>query len=260
LRILITNDDGIDSPGLQALQSVASRFGEPVVVAPDVDRSGVSQAITLTRPLRVRRRRRPGLPPGDWFAVEGGTPTDCVYLGLHHVLAGELPDLVLSGINPGPNLGWDVLYSGTAAGAREGVLQGVPSVAFSLVSGGKGYPFDDILDWVERVVQMTIQEPPPELSFYNVNLPNPLVGPIRGIRSTRLGHRYYSKEVVARTDPRGAEYLWIGGRDVYMPDIPGSDCNAIRDGLVSVTPLNCDATCTNALRQMTDWNVESDHD
>jgi 5'-nucleotidase len=249
VRILITNDDGISNPGLSCLERVAGQFGNTVVVAPDRDRSGVGQAISLTRPLRVSKQAG----PTERYSVEGGTPTDCVYLGLHHVLAGKLPDLVLSGINPGPNLGWDVLYSGTAAGAREGVLQEVPAVAFSLVPGGKGYPFDQIEEHVAAVIQAVLDNPAPALTFYNVNIPNPLVGPIHGMRATRLGHRYYSKEVVSRTDPRGGEYLWIGGKDVYMPDIPGSDCNAIRDGYVSITPLACDSTDTNALRGLPEW-------
>ncbi|MFT7624232.1 MAG: 5'-nucleotidase, partial [Myxococcota bacterium] len=212
LRILITNDDGIHNPGLAALEKAAASFGEVWTVAPDRDRSGVSQTITLAQPLRIQThgQRR--------FAVEGGTPTDCVYLALQHVMKDAPPDLVLSGINPGPNLGWDVLYSGTAAGAREAVLQGVPGLALSLVSGGRGYPFDEILEHVATLIQLTIDTPPPPFSFYNANLPNPRVGPIHGVRTTTLGHRFYSKEVVVRQDPRGREYLWIGGHNVSMPD------------------------------------------
>ena len=253
VRILISNDDGISNPGIEVLEKVASQFGETVVVAPDRDRSGVSQAITLSRPLRARPV--PG-GPGERYAVVGGTPTDCVYLGLHHVLKGKLPDLVLSGVNPGPNLGWDVLYSGTAAAAREAVLQGVPGVAFSLVAGGPDLPFDEIEGWLHRLIERVIQRPPPEHTFYNVNFPNPRKGPITGARMTRLGHRYYSKEVVVRTDPRGGEYLWIGGRDVFMPDIPGSDCNAIREGVISVTPIHCDCTDDRTLHESEHWSID----
>lgn len=249
MRILITNDDGIDNEGLRALEETASSHGEVWVVAPDRDRSGISHAITLSRPLRIREvgARR--------FACDGGTPTDCVYLALHHVMKSCKPDLVLSGINPGPNLGWDVLYSGTAAGAREAVLQGIPALAVSLVSGGRGYPFHEIGDHVDGLVRRFIESPPPEFVFYNANLPNPRVGPIRGVRATTLGHRFYSKEVVVREDPRGREYLWIGGASVHMPDMPGSDCNAIRDGWISVTPVACDAT--TAIDGMAVWNQEA---
>lgn len=251
MRILITNDDGVDNRGVHVLQDVAREFGDPIIVAPDRDRSGIGHAITLTRPLRVRQ-----LGPDRW-AVESGTPTDCVYLALHHILADAKPALVLSGINPGPNLGWDVHYSGTAAGAREGVLQGVPAISFSLVSGGRGYPFEGVAPWVRAVIRRALVDPPPELTFYNVNFPNPRVGAIRGIRTTHLGRRYYAKEVLVREDPRGREYLWIGGGDVYMPDMPGSDCNAIKDGYVSVTPLACDATSRPAMAAIEDWSEVS---
>ncbi|HIN84882.1 MAG TPA: 5'/3'-nucleotidase SurE [Myxococcales bacterium] len=138
VRILITNDDGLRSPGIHALHEVAQNYGDAIIVAPDRDRSGVSAAITLSEPLRVREVGRP-----DIYEVVSGTPTDCVYVGINHVLRDNPPDLVLSGINPGPNLGWDVLYSGTVAGAREGVLQGLPAAAFSLMPGPE-MPYDEI--------------------------------------------------------------------------------------------------------------------
>ncbi len=236
MRLLLTNDDGIHAEGLAALERLASEFGEVTTVAPDRDRSAIGQAISLTRPLRLKRHaeRR--------WALDGGTPTDCVYVGLHHVLAGELPDLVLSGINPGPNLGWDVLYSGTVAAAREAVLQGVPGIAFSMLGSSQGFPYEEAFEVIRQAIRLAIECPPPEHTFLNVNLPNPRIGPIHGLEATCLGHRYYSKEVEVRRDPRGGEYLWIGGRDVFMPDIPGSDCNAVRAGWASVTALGCDST------------------
>lgn len=250
MRILITNDDGLHNDGLEMLHTIASGFGDTTVVAPDRDKSGVGQAITLTRPLRVKHYSR------HRHAILDGTPTDCVYLALNHLMRDARPDLVLSGINPGPNLGWDILYSGTVAGAREAVLQGIPAVALSLVSGGKGYPFGEVAGVVKRVIQLAIAQPPPRLTLYNVNIPNPRVGPLRGIRPTRLGERYYSKEVVVRTDPRGHEYLWIGGDNVAMPDMPGSDCNAIKAGYVSITPLKCDVTNYEHEAQMTRFDEE----
>ncbi len=255
MRILITNDDGITAEGLAVLQSVALEFGEATVVAPDRDRSGIGQAISLTRPLRLRKVLD---MPGPAYSVEGGTPTDCVYVGLHSVLAGSLPDLVLSGVNPGPNLGWDVLYSGTAAGAREAVLQGVPGVAFSLLtSSGKPFLFGEAIPWIRKVIATAIRTALPPHTFLNVNIPNPHLGPIQGVRATRLGLRYYSKEIDIRTDPRGGEYLWIGGRDVFMPDVPGSDCNAVREGWVSVTALGCDSTDTTTQAVLAERLAES---
>jgi 5'-nucleotidase len=166
------------------------------------------------------------------------------------------PDLVLSGINPGPNLGWDVLYSGTVAGAREGVLQGVPGVAFSLMPGSE-MPFDEITPWVSQVIERMLAAPLEPFVCLNVNIPNPRKGPLKGMRATQLGQRFYSKDMSVRNDPRGKEYLWIGGSDVHMPDIPGSDCNAIREGLISVTPLTCNMTCRESLDLMGDWSANS---
>lgn len=230
--LLLTNDDGIHAPGLEALARAAERFGEVRVVAPDTERSGVSHAITLYKPLRLREIR-----PG-WTACDG-TPTDCVYLALHHL--GIKPDLVLSGINPGPNLGHDVLYSGTVAGALEGAHWGVPSIAISHCSSKEAEmprlerPIADLLPTLMAIARRT-------RGTVNVNLPPIDRQPWKGMVATRLGQRFYSNEVIARNDPRGRHYFWIGGAEVTMPDISGSDCNAIRDGFVSVTPLGDDLT------------------
>ncbi len=250
MKILITNDDGIHSEGLSVLAEVAGAFGDVVIVAPDRDQSGVSHAITLARPLRLQERGRAR------FALEGGTPADCIYVGVQHVLKDDRPDLVLSGINPGPNLGWDVLYSGTVAAAREAVLKGVPGLALSLISGGEGYPFGEIKPYVAAAIRHVLAHPLPEFMYYNCNIPNPRVGPVKGLRGATLGKRFYSNEILVRHDPRGREYLWIGGSDVHMPDVPGSDCNAIKQGWVSMTPLLCDSTCPTTAADMTAWTQE----
>lgn len=232
MRILLTNDDGIHALGLQVLARVAAQLGEVWVVAPDTERSGVSHAITLFKPLRLRE-----IQP-RWFACDG-TPTDCVYLALHEL--GVQPDLVLSGVNPGPNLAHDVLYSGTVAGALEGSHWQVPSVAISHCSSQE----DEIAllepllpGLLTRLVAMARATG----RTLNVNLPPVSRAPYRGIQATRMGQRFYSNEVIARNDPRGRMYYWIGGARVTMPDIEGSDCNAIRDNFVSVTPLGDDLT------------------
>ncbi len=238
MRILITNDDGIHAPGIAILARVASRLGDVTVVAPDTERSGSSHAITLFRPLRLR-------PAGEnWYACDG-TPTDCVYLALNQLEVK--PDIVLSGVNPGPNLAHDVLYSGTVAGALEGAHWGVPAVALSHCSGNEellGELEAKLLpDLLDRVIPTAI-----ELKMaLNVNIPPADRAPFGGLRVTRLGERYYSNEVYERNDPRGRMYYWIGGSRVTMPDIEGSDCNAIKERFVSVTPLADDLTRSSAM-------------
>ena len=236
MRILITNDDGIHAPGIAILARVALQLagpdGEVHVVAPDTERSGVSHAITLYRPLRLREVE------ARWWACDG-TPTDCVYLALNQMKLQ--PDIVLSGVNPGPNLGHDVLYSGTVAGAMEGAHWGVPSLAISHCSTRESeLPLvEPLLADILRPVIVAAQKLGGAL---NVNLPSASDGAYLGTVVTAIGHRYYSKEVHARNDPRGRLYYWIGGADVTMPDIAGSDCNAVRDRFVSVTPLGDDLT------------------
>ncbi len=236
MRILITNDDGIHAPGIELLarvaQQLAGETGEVHIVAPDTERSGVSHAITLYRPLRLRQVKP------FWWACDG-TPTDCVYLAINQMKLE--PDLVLSGVNPGPNLGHDVLYSGTVAGALEGAHWGVPSLAISHCSSRESELalVEPLLADLLRPLIVAAESLGGAL---NVNLPPVADGPYLGTVVTAIGHRYYSNEVHARNDPRGRLYYWIGGAHVTMPDVPGSDCNAIRDRLVSVTPLGDDLT------------------
>ena len=256
MRILVTNDDGYRSAGIELMADVAAKFGEVTVVAPDTDCSGISQAITLSRPLRLVP-----LPGEGRYVVIGGTPADCTYLGIHHLMGSSPPDLVLSGVNPGPNLSWDVLYSGTTGAARVAVLQGFPAMAVSLMPAPGGYPFHAISEWVERCVERALSTPPFPRVYFNVNIPNPLQGPIRGIRAAKLGERSYSREIDVRHDPRGKEYLWIGGREVLMGNTPGSDCAAVNDRYVSVTPVGCDPTAWEAMPQITaswDWTRDEE--
>ncbi len=237
MRILITNDDGIHAPGLRLLADVAAEFGDVYVVAPDTERSGSSHAITLFHPLRLR-------PVAErWYACDG-TPTDCVYLGLHQL---ELkPDLVLSGVNPGPNLAHDVLYSGTVSGAREGAHWGVPAIALSHFASDERL-LEALRPELGPLLRQLIPQAVALGRTLNVNLPAADRLPFAGVRVTRLGARFYSNEVYERNDPRGRLYFWIGGSRVSMPDLPGSDCNAIRDNYVSVTPLADDITGHDAI-------------
>jgi len=246
VRLLLTNDDGIHAPGLGVLARVAAKLGDVRVVAPDTERSGVAHAITLYKPLRLRE-----VLPG-WLACDG-TPTDCIYLALHHL--DLRPDVVLSGVNPGPNLGHDVLYSGTVAGALEGAHWKVPSLAISHCASSEER-MAELEPLLDEMLPMLLRVARSHAGAVNVNLPPLDRGPWRGIRATCMGHRLYANEVIARSDPRGRAYYWIGGLNVTMPDIEGSDCNAVRDGYVSVTPLGDDLTRHSKLGRVAELLTE----
>lgn len=234
--ILVTNDDGVHSRGIQALAEAMSDLGEVVVVAPDRNRSGAAHMISLLAPIRCRQ-----ISP-NWWASEG-TPTDCVYLAVVELYRGRV-SLVVSGINAGPNLSHDVHYSGTVAAAVEGTLFEIPSFAISLTDPPTGsYPLAaqfarnlgaEILKMGGLPVGTTL----------NVNVPG---GAADAHQMTYLGHRSYRHSVHKRLDPRGAPYYWIGGMPDQPRDLPGSDCNAIARGIISVTPLTIDVTHGRAL-------------
>jgi len=246
MKILLTNDDGIHALGLTLVAEAASRFGEVTVVAPETEKSGTSHAITLHAPLRIREIAKEEFDGRVVRRfVSNGTPTDCVYIALHYILGGEgaqKPGLVISGINPGPNLAHDTLYSGTVAAALEGAHWGIPSLALSHCARN-----EDALRPLRTILPSLLKTLIPEATrvtgtALNVNLPPTEHMPYAGIVATRLGSRIYSNEIIERTDPRGGAYYWIGGRMVHMADIDGSDCNAIRDNFISVTPLANDLT------------------
>jgi 5'/3'-nucleotidase len=243
VRVLLSNDDGVNAPGLAAL-ATAFPDDEVWVVAPDREQSASSHAISLHRPLRIVQvgERR--------FSVDG-TPTDAVYLALNHVLRGRRPDLVLSGVNHGPNLGNDVLYSGTVAAAMEGALLGVTAIAISLAARPP-HEFGPAAAFAAQLARRVAERPPAAPILFNVNVP---AGPVKGYRLTRLGVRTYGNEVVEKLDPRGRSYFWIGG-DASHVDIPGSDCNTVLDdGLVAVTPLHLDLTHDGLLEGMSGFTL-----
>jgi 5'-nucleotidase len=219
----------------------------------------------LHDPMRFEARGE-----GRWSVT--GTPVDCMITAFSHLLKGREPDLVLSGVNRGPNLGHDVYYSGTAAGAREGLMQGVPAVAFSLA--GKGtYPFEVYEGVVTHLLTWITSRPPTTAHLLNINIPTPQVSraseserfcgapALRGVQITRLGERSYDNELIVRDDPRGKSYFWIGGEFPEMGDAPGTDCRALHDGYVSVTPVRLDSTHHEAVgevaQQWTHWSEES---
>ncbi|MFN7133457.1 MAG: 5'/3'-nucleotidase SurE [Myxococcales bacterium] len=244
MRILLSNDDGIFAEGLRALYDALAPIAEVWVVAPDREQSASSHSITLHRPLRIRQQGE------RWFAVDG-TPTDCVFVAVNHLMREHRPDVVCSGINHGANLGNDVIYSGTVAAAMEGALLGISSIAFSHV--GRSWDFPPRARFAAQLVNVVAENPLPRSTLLNVNFPP---GPARGYAFTTLGKRSYGEAVIEKTDPRGRLYYWIGGSEASHEDIPGSDCNAVfDDSLVSVTPLNLDFTDHPVLEVLRTWDV-----
>jgi 5'-nucleotidase len=243
--ILVSNDDGIEAPGIRTLAASLADLGEVMVVAPDRERSATSHAISLDRPLRVTEHQ-----PG-WWAVDG-TPADCVYLALLHLLPRK-PALVASGINRGYNLGSDFFYSGTVAAAVEAAVRGVPSFAISLERGPiEGYELAG--RFAHALGHAILAQGLPEKTLLNVNVPNR--GAIRGYRWTRLGQRTYRDQVEVRTDLRGQRYFWIGGPEMEGEDAPDADGTAVKTARVSVTPLDLDLTSHRLLGQLPGWHLE----
>ena len=246
-RILVSNDDGYQSEGLKALVAAMEPLGEVWVVAPEVEQSASSHAISIHRPLRLREVRP------RWFAVDG-TPTDCSWLGIHHVLRDRRPAIMVSGINHGPNLADDVTYSGTIAAAMEASIIGVPAIAFSLAGWGV-HDFGPAARFARALVGAALARELPSRLLLNVNVP-PGVEP-DGYVVTRLGKHSYGSDVIEKKDPRGRSYYWIGGNEYQHEDIPGSDCNAVlREKRVSVTPLMLDLTDEPMREAVAAWPVE----
>lgn len=244
MRILVTNDDGYLAPGLACLARALATFAEVDVVAPDRDRSGASNSLTLDRPLRVRRGEN-----GFWCV--DGTPTDCVHLALTGLMEQQ-PDMVISGINRGSNLGDDVLYSGTVAGAVEGRFLGAPAIAVSL-AGFAGRHFETAADIVVRLVHRLKHEPLPADTILSVNVPDLPMHEIAGIEATRLGHRHKAEAVSRMTDPRGNTVYWVGAAGPEADAGPGTDFDAIRRSAIAITPLQVDLTRYTALEQVSSW-------
>ncbi|RMH20986.1 MAG: 5'/3'-nucleotidase SurE [Acidobacteria bacterium] len=230
MNVLVTNDDGIFSEGLKLLAEALGELGRVVVVAPDREQSASGHSLTLHRPLRIRQVRE------HWYAVDG-TPTDCVNLAVQGLLKEEPPDVVASGINVGLNLGNDVTYSGTVSATFEARLQKLPAIAFSQ-EVAEGCSFERAADFARRLLATLIDDGLPSDLHLNVNFP---AGPYRGVRLGKLARRYYRQTVVAKTDPRGRTYYWIGGEPEWEEE-PGTDQAALSQGYVSITPLHLDLT------------------
>ncbi len=249
MRILVTNDDGIRAPGLRALVDAIKPFGEVKVVAPDRERSCCAHALTMRDPLRVSSFEWDGC---EAFEVNG-FPADCVNVALT-IGFPDGCDLVLSGINNGPNLGFDVTYSGTVGGAMEGTVNGIRSIALSVASlvGGETLRYDVAAAWFAERFEDLTSAPQAPLTFLNVNVPNREAVELRGHRVTRMGQRVYKDRVERREDPWGRVYYWQGGVAVLSDHEPGTDVAAVSEGFVSVTPVTLDWTNhahTDALRK-----------
>jgi 5'-nucleotidase len=244
MRILLSNDDGYLAPGLSALARALARFGEITVVAPERDRSGASNSLTLTRPLRVRQG-------ANGFFFVDGTPTDCVHIAITGLMPHE-PDMVIAGINHGANLGDDVLYSGTVAAAMEGRFLGKPAVAVSLAGHKEGH-FETAAHYAVRLVEQLTRDPLPADTILNVNVPDAPLEAIAGIEATRLGNRHKSEPVIRDEDPHGQPIYWVGAPGSAADAGAGTDFHAIRNGYVSITPLQVDLTRYTAIDQVSSW-------
>lgn len=246
MRILLSNDDGIDAPGIQALADGLAHRARILISAPDRDRSGASNSLTLDAPVRVTQ-----VAP-DRFKVFG-TPTDCVHLALGGLLA-EKPDIVISGINNSANMGDDTLYSGTVAAAMEGRTLGFPAIAVSLVTRNHtGEHYASAVKAIEVLLDKLARDPLPGDTLLNVNVPDRPWADIGGFEVTRLGNRHKSEALIQQTDPRGRQVYWIGPAGAEADAGPGTDFHAVREGRVSVTPLTFDLTRYAALDSLRDW-------
>ena len=247
MELLISNDDGIEAIGIRVLADSMRRLGNVTIVAPDKNCSGASNSLTLDAPIRITE-----LEPGVHRV--SGTPTDCVHVALTGLLA-EDPDIVVSGINAGANLGDDVIYSGTVAAAMEGRFLGYPAVALSLVFGEDSghHHYETAGEAAYRLVKQLKRDPLPADTILNDNVPNCPWSDIRGFEVTRLGYRHRAEPVVKTMDPRGREMYWIGPAGAEQDAGPGTDFDAIRRRFISVTPIHVDLTRYQALDQVAGW-------
>ncbi len=245
-KILISNDDGINARGIKALISGLAGIGELTVVAPDREQSASGHSLTLQRPLRIEERS-----PG-YYAVDG-TPTDCVFLGINHIMRAQAPDLVISGINRGGNLGDDLTYSGTVAAAFEATLLGIPAIAISLEYKGE-FHFATAARAVREIAEKVLASGLPADTLLNVNVPDLSWDKLSGFRITRQGKRTYSDVVRENHDPRGRPYYWIAGEVMPADDDPeGSDAALVAAGFVSITPIHLDLTNYKAIAPLRQW-------
>jgi 5'-nucleotidase len=244
MRILLSNDDGYFAPGIAALAAELSQIADITVVAPERDRSGASNSLTLDRPLQLRRAE-------NGFYYVNGTPTDCVHLAVTGML-DHLPDIVVSGVNHGANMGDDTIYSGTVAAATEGFLLGVPAIAVSLVGRQVSY-FETAARVARQLVERFAATPIDAPTLLNVNVPDVPFEQLEGTRVTRLGRRHRAEPVIRASNPRGETIYWVGAAGEAADAGEGTDFNAVAHGFVSITPLQIDLTHNAQIAGVTNW-------
>ncbi len=256
-QILITNDDGFDSKGLLALVEALRPLGKVTIVAPSSEKSACGHSLTLTRPLSFIEIEK------DFYKLDDGTPSDCIFLALNKLFGKEhKPDIVISGINIGSNMGEDITYSGTASAAMEAVLQGIPAIAISQVYAehgksieefGYGLAQESIVSLVSKIFEGSFPLPPRK--FLNVNIPPIPTEKCKGIKVTRAGNRLYAHNAEVHYNPRGKEYYWIGLPELGWMDTPGhtTDFEAVNDGYVSISPIQLDMTAHDDINTLQEW-------
>ncbi|MCW8854625.1 MAG: 5'/3'-nucleotidase SurE [Gammaproteobacteria bacterium] len=247
MNILLSNDDGYLAPGLTILAESLLKLGKVTVVAPDRNRSAASNSLTLDRPIRAAQAE-------NGFVKVDGTPTDCVHLAITGLLDKE-PDIVVSGPNAGPNMGDDVLYSGTVAAATEGRFLGFPAIAVSMCSYEPEY-YETACIAVDKILAQLVRSPLPEDSILNVNVPDIPWAEVKGFQATRLGNRHKSEGVIKQTDPRGESVYWVGPPGEEQDAGEGTDFYATRNGFISITPLQIDLTRYDSLQNLKSWLEE----
>lgn len=241
-KLLLSNDDGINSSGLHSLANGLKSLGKIYIVAPDREQSASSHALSIHRPLRIDRITE------NIYSVDG-TPTDCINLAINGILKDITPDIVVSGINKGENLGDDITYSGTVSAAIEGTLLGIPSLAVSL-QGRNEYDFTAASHFANLITKYILTNSIPKYTLINMNIPSLPLGRIKGIKITRQGKRLYNDPIVEKIDPRGRKYYWIGGDVLDSLEMDDSDIDAINKGYVSVTPIKLDMTDYNLITKL----------
>jgi 5'-nucleotidase len=253
-EILITNDDGFDSEALKALVEAVSDLGHVTVVAPSTNKSACGHSLTLTKPMRFIS------VDDDYYKLEDGTPSDCIYLALNSLFDNKKPDLVISGINAGANMGEDITYSGTASGAMEAVLHGVPAFSISQVmtqteEGGYQYTLDLAKITARNIAKRLLESDLalPERRFLNVNIPNLKPHECKGYKVTKAAYRHYGNDAHLHVNPRGEEYYWLGLHPLDWRDEEGCDFNAVFDGYISITPIKLDMTCYDTIKITEEW-------
>jgi 5'-nucleotidase len=247
--ILVTNDDGISAEGIRALAGVLEEIGRVIVVAPEQQQSASSHSITLDKPVRINEYSR------DRYGVSG-TPTDCVLLAVHGILGGK-PDIIVSGINHGPNMGEDVNYSGTVAAAIEGSILGIPSIAVSVASW-KPVSFEASAEAAKYLAKSMMDREHLKSCLWNVNIPPLPKSEIKGIKITKLGSRVYNDVVIKKKDPRGKDYFWIAGGEPGWSKEENTDFAAVNAGFISVTPMQLDFTDYKSIVELKGWDLRWD--